>query len=71
MSYGWFKPLKTIRLDSEFGLQQMAYQVLSDAISSLRSLIWSVELGNPLRTENSPTDNSFFVIRKLLDLNHC
>lgn len=37
MSYGWFKPPQTIRLDSKLDVEQMAYQVPSDAISSLRS----------------------------------
>lgn len=26
MSYGWFTPPKTVRLDAEFGRQQMAYR---------------------------------------------
>jgi hypothetical protein len=30
MPYGWFKPPQTIRLDTEFGLQQMAYRDLAD-----------------------------------------
>lgn len=30
MPYGWFKPPQTVRLDSEFGLQQMAYRDLAD-----------------------------------------
>ncbi|AZI35877.1 hypothetical protein NT2_15_00170 [Caenibius tardaugens NBRC 16725] len=30
MPYGWFKPPQTIRLDSELGLQQMAYRDLAD-----------------------------------------
>ena len=30
-----------------------------------------METGNPLRSESSPTDNSFFAIRNLLDLNQC
>lgn len=31
MPYGWFKPPQTIRLDTKFGLQQMAYRDLADA----------------------------------------
>jgi hypothetical protein len=27
MPYGWFTPPQTIRLDTKFGLQQMAYRV--------------------------------------------
>lgn len=30
MPYGWFKATQTVRLDSEFGLQQMAYRDLAD-----------------------------------------
>lgn len=30
MPYGWYKPPQTIRLDTEFGLQQMAYRDLAD-----------------------------------------
>lgn len=30
MPYGWFKPPQTIQLNTEFGLQQMAYRDLAD-----------------------------------------
>lgn len=30
MPYGWFEPSKTIRLDTEFGRQQMVYRDLAD-----------------------------------------
>jgi hypothetical protein len=30
MPYGWFKPPQTVRLDSEFGRQRMAYRDLAD-----------------------------------------
>lgn len=30
MPYGWFKPPQTVRLDSEFGLQCIAYRDLAD-----------------------------------------
>lgn len=30
MPYGWFEPPQTVRLDTEFGLQQMAYRGLAD-----------------------------------------